>query len=42
MRLIIIIIILLIGFHGIEERLIKVNDNLEKIIRLMEQKGEAK
>lgn len=36
MKLVIIIIILFIGLCGIEEKLTKVNNNLEKIIRLME------
>lgn len=42
MRLIIIIIILFIGLCSIEEKLNKVNDNLEKIVRLLEEKGGAK
>lgn len=42
MRLIMIIFILFIGFSSIERRLNIVNNNLEKIIKLMEQKGEIK
>jgi hypothetical protein len=42
MRLIIIIIILLIGICSIEGRLNTVNYNLEKIIKLLEAKGDVK
>lgn len=42
MRLIMIIVLLFIGLHSIERRLNIVNNNLEKIIKLMEQRGEMK
>ncbi len=42
MRLITIIVILCFGLSSIERKLNKVNDNLEKIVRLLEAKGGAK
>ena len=42
MRLIMIIVLLFIGLHSIERRVNRMNNNLEKIIKLMEQKGETK
>jgi hypothetical protein len=42
MRLVIIIIMLFIGICSIESKLDKVNNNLEKIVKLLEVKGEAK
>jgi hypothetical protein len=41
MRLVIIIIVLVSGIYGIERRLDDVNYNLEKIVKLLEAKGEA-
>lgn len=40
MRLILIIIILFIGMLSIENQLDRVNCNLEKIVKLLEAKGE--
>lgn len=40
MRLILIIIILSGGLFSIERKLNKVNDSLEKIVKLLEAKGE--